>query len=151
MFAPRHEATAHELARALAADGRMGLCSWTPQSAIAERMRALFAYLPPAPEFTHPPPLWGSEHHVAALFADTGLELHFERELVAIPLRSVEDALRMFETKWGPFVQAREQLQPQGRWSALRSDLATVLARHTSTSDGTLTFSSEYLTVVGEA
>jgi SAM-dependent methyltransferase len=150
MFAPRHDVAARELARVLAPGGRMGLCSWTPQSSIADLMRTLFAYLPPAPESTQPPPLWGSPEHVAGLFAGTGLEPTFEPEFVTFRFPSVEDALRIFETKWGPFVQAREQLQLQGRWSALRVDLAEVLQRHNGSSDGTLAFSGDYLTVVGE-
>ena len=151
MFAPRHEVAAHELARVLTAGGRMGLCSWTPQSSIAGLMRTLFAYLPPASQFTQPPPLWGSEEHVAGLFAGTGLQLRFEREHVAMRLPSVEDALRMFGSKWGPFVQAREELERHGRWSALRADLAEVLERHNTSGDRTLVFTGEYLTVVGEA
>jgi SAM-dependent methyltransferase len=146
MFAPRHEVVAGELARVLAPGGRMGLCSWTPQSSIADLMRTLFAHLPPAAEFTQPPPLWGSEEHVTDLFAGTGLELRFEREHVAVRFSSVEDALRMFESKWGPFVQAREELERHGRWSALRADLAEVLERHNTSRDRTLVFSGEYLT-----
>ena len=151
MFAPRHDVAARELARVLAPGGHIGLCSWTPQSSIAGLMRTLFAYLPPAPDFTQPPPLWGSEEHVAGLFAGTGLELRFELERVAMRFPSVEDALRIFETKWGPFVQAREQLERHGRWAALRTDLAEVLERRNSARDGTLAFSGEYTTVVGKA
>ena len=42
----------------------------------------------------------------------------------------------MYETKWGPFVQAREQLQPQ---------------RHNTSADETLAYSGEYLTAVGSS
>jgi SAM-dependent methyltransferase len=151
MFAPRHEVAAQELARVLVAGGRMGLCSWTPQSSIAELMRTLFAYLPPASEFSQPPPLWGSEEHVGGLFAGTGLQLRFEREHAAMRFPSVEDALRMFESNWGPFVCARQELERDGRWSALRADLGEVLERLNTSRDSTLVFSSEYLTAVGES
>ena len=151
MFAPRHEVAAEELARVLVGGGRMGLCSWTPQSSIAELMRTLFAHFPPASEFTQPPPLWGCEEHVAGLFAGTGLQLRFEREHVAMRFPSVEDALRIFESKWGPFVQAREELERHGRWSALRAGLAEVLERHNTSRDRTLVFSGEYLAAVGES
>jgi SAM-dependent methyltransferase len=150
MFAPRHDVAARELARVLAPGGRIGLCSWTPQSSIAELMGTLFAYLPPAPEFTQPPPLWGSEEHVAGLFAGTGVRVRFEREHVAMRFPSVEHALRTFETKWGPFVQAREQLEPD-RWSALRGELAAVLERRGSSREGRLVLGGEYLTTVGDS
>jgi SAM-dependent methyltransferase len=151
MFAPRHDVAARELARVLAPGGRMGLCSWTPQSSIADLMRTLFAHVPPAAEFTQPPPLWGSQEHVGGLFAGTGLELRFECDNVAMRFPSVEDAVRTFESKWGPFVQAREQLEPQDRWSMLRADLAEVLERHNEAGDGTLELTGEYLTVLREA
>ena len=149
MFAPRHAVAARELARVLAPAGRLGLCSWTPQSSIAALMRTLFDYLPAAPEFTHPPALWGSEDHVRGLFADAAIALELERETVEVRFDSVEHALRVFETQWGPFVQAREQLEPQGLWGALRAGLAEVLERHDESRDGTLAFAGEYLTVVG--
>lgn len=151
MFAPRHDVAAREIARVLAPGGRIGLCSWTPQSSIAGLMRAYFAHMPPAPGSGPPPPLWGTPDHVAELFAHTGLELRFELEHVTLRFPSVDDALRIFETKWGPFVQAREQLEPDGRWAALREDLADVLQRHNRARDGTLAFGAEYLTVIASS
>jgi SAM-dependent methyltransferase len=148
MFAPRHDVAARELARVLVPGGRLGVCSWTPQSSIAELTRTLFAHVPPDGEFTQPPPLWGSGEHVAGLFAGTGVEPAFEPGLLTFRFPSVEDALRLFEAKWGPFAQAREQLEA-GRWSALRGDLAAVLERHNTSAGGTLAFGADYLTVIG--
>ena len=48
-------------------------------------------------------------------------------------------------------MQAREELQRDGRWSALRADLAKVLERHNSSGDRTLIFAGEYLTAVAES
>lgn len=149
MFAPRHEVAAREMARVLRPGGRIGLCSWTPESSIADLMRTLMSALPPAPEFAKPPPLWGSEDHVRDLFEGSGLELHFEREVVEFRFDSVEDALETYETKWGPFVGAKGLLEPQGRWPALRDELASVLEQcNTSTGTG-LAFAGDYLAVIG--
>ncbi len=150
MFAPRHEVAARELVRVLRTGGRMGLCSWTPHSSIAALMRTLMGALPPAPEFAHPPPLWGSEDHVKSLFKGSGLELDFERGAVEFLFDSVEGALRIYETKWGPFVTARKLLAPQGRWTAVRAELAGELERHNTSSDGKLAYTGDYLVVVGE-
>jgi len=149
MFAPRHELAASELARVLRPGGRLGVCSWTPQSSIAALMRAMFAHLPPGPDGGQPPPLWGDEEHERSLFAASGIDLRCRRRSVEFRFDSVEDALRIYETKWGPFIEARETLQPEGRWRALRDDLADVLdARNTSAGPG-LVYSGEYLEVLG--
>jgi SAM-dependent methyltransferase len=149
MFAPRHQLAARELTRVLASGGRMGLCSWTPDSSIAEMIRTLMAVLPPSPEFAQPPPLWGSEEHVRGLFEASGLELELERESLEFRSDSVEHALRTYETTWGPFIKARELLAPEGRWPALRAELAAVLERRNTADGDALTYEGEYLVVIG--
>src|SRR5829696_3522182 len=58
-FAPRHHEAAHELARVLRPGGSIGVVNWTPAGQIGELFRILGSYVPPAPAFASPPPLWG--------------------------------------------------------------------------------------------
>ncbi len=64
-------------------------------------MRTLPSVLPQAPGATQPPPLWGSEEHVRALFEGSGIEFECEKERLEFRHNSVEQALRTYETIWG--------------------------------------------------
>ena len=141
MFAPRHEVTARELVRALRPGGRLGICSWTPESVVSEIFRVTARYLPPSPAFASPPWLWGSEDHVRALFAGTGIDLEFAREVAEFPpFESPEDAIAYHLTTFGPLIMARAFTERDGRWPALRNELLPLHERLSS---------AEYLLVLG--
>jgi SAM-dependent methyltransferase len=149
MFAPRHEVAAQELARVLRPGGRIGLCNWTPEGFAGDFFRTVGSHLPPPPDLVSPPTLWGSEDHVSTLFVGMGIDLGFEREEVSMRFDSVEEAVETYATKFGPVVKARELLEPQGRWAALRGDLTAFFARHNVAEEPQLTVSAEYLVVLG--
>lgn len=117
MFAPRHEVVAAELARVLRPGGRLGLCSWTPEGTIGDFFRTIGGHLPAPPPFAQPPLLWGTEKHVRALFAGTGVTLESARHAVAFPPASPEEEVEHFETKFGPLLKARELLESLGKWT----------------------------------
>lgn len=150
MFAPRHEIAAAELARVVRPGGRFGLANWTPDGNIGALFRTVAGHAPP-PAGVASPILWGTEGHVEELFAaaDVALELH--REEVVFDFASVEDALTTFTTRFGPIVKARERLEPEGRWEALRDDLEALFAERGDRSTGRCGFAGEYLVVVGRA
>jgi len=149
MFAPRHEVAAGEIARVLRPDGRIGICSWTPEGATGEFFRTVGSHLPPPPPFAAMPLFWGTEDHVRGLFEGTGIELEFERAHVDVSFDSVAEAVDTFATKFGPVVKARELLEPQGRWPALHDDLAALFERLDRSSGDRVEYPAEYLVVVG--
>jgi len=142
MFAPRHDVVARELARVLRRGGRLGVCAWTPEGTVGKFFRAMGGYMPPPPpEFATPPLAWGTEDHVRRIFSGTGVELEFRRETVEFPpLASVEAEVEFATTKFGPLIMARKFLEPQGRWSALLSDLGKLMEKQEP---------SEYLVILG--
>jgi hypothetical protein len=109
----------------------------------------VISHLPPPPEPSQPPFLWGSEEHVRELFAGSDLELRFEQETVQFSFDSREQALAAYERDWGPFVKARELLEPEGAWPEVRTELADVLERHGTRSGAGFLYPGEYLVVVG--
>lgn len=131
MFAPRHEIAAGELVRVLRPGGRIGLTSWTPEGALGS------------------PVVWGREDHVRDLFDGMGVELEFERETVDFRYPSVADAVARTAGDFGPLVKARELLEPQGRWEALREDINAFFADHDVAPGDEVVVPGEYLVVVG--
>jgi ubiquinone/menaquinone biosynthesis C-methylase UbiE len=149
MFAPRHAVVAAELARVLRPGGRLGVCAWTPEGAIGEFFATVGAHVPPPPAAVEPPLLWGVPEHVEEIFAGAGLHLEFTRESVRMIFPSAEDAVEMYEARFGPIVKAREVLEPQGKWPALREDLSALFARQTSPDGDGVVSNPEYLLTLG--
>ncbi len=131
MFAPRHAVTARELARVLRPGGRMGLCNWTPEGLTGSMFRTIGSFMPPHSPLADPPLLWGSEAHVEGLFDGTGIELEFERQVVApVPFETADAELEFFTDNFGPLIMARELTTAAGRWDDLRVALIALLERH---------------------
>jgi ubiquinone/menaquinone biosynthesis C-methylase UbiE len=150
MFAPRHQVAASELARMLKPGGRMGIASWTPEGGIGQFVKTIASHMPPPPEGFQPPVLWGTEEHVRELFEGSGIKLRFERAVVDIRFESVEDALHTYETKFGPVVMAKQTLESEGKWEALREDMGKVLEAQNTSAGEDLVTPGDYLLALGE-
>jgi ubiquinone/menaquinone biosynthesis C-methylase UbiE len=146
MFAPDHARAAGELARVLRPGGRMVLCCWTPEGEIGRFSETVTRHLPPPPGFVSPV-LWGTEQHVRDLFARTSIEVELDREMVEMRFRDAEDAVSVYETRFGPVLMAKAALEREGRWPALREDLLA-LYQDSATEDGVV-FRAEYLVTLG--
>ncbi len=150
MFAPNHDAAAAEIARVLRPGGRMGIACWRPEGGIGQFFQTVSKHAPPPPEGFQPPPLWGVRDHVESLFAGTPLRLSFEDAVAHWRFDSVAEAVEEYGTKFGPVVTLRAALEPEGRWEALRDDLADTFERITYPEDGGVAFDGDYLITQGE-
>ena len=148
MFAPRHEIAAAEADRVLRPGGRIGLCCWRPEGRIGTFFRTVSSHLPAPAEGFVPPPMWGSRDHVNGLFADTDISLEFEDDVVEFQFDSAEQAVALYADKFGPVIKAREALEPEGKWTALESDL-TALFEESEQVDGGIRSPGEYLRIIG--
>lgn len=145
MFAPRHRATADEMARVCRRGGLVGICCWTPEGVTGDVFRAIGAYLPPPPEFASPPLLWGTEEHVREMWPGAQ-ELEFERHSATIEWDSVESWADYFLERFGPLVTARQMLGD--RFSELRAEIVAAWRARNEAEDGRLVLPQEYLLAV---
>jgi SAM-dependent methyltransferase len=142
MFAPSHARAATEMARVLRPGGRIGLASWTPDGTAGAMLATIERHLR-MPAGAQRPLLWGTEPHVRAIFAGTGIDLAFDR--ARIPARDdieVQRGVEFYLRSFGPIVAARVALEPDGRWDALEFELRPAVAMM-------LVDPPEYLVVVG--
>lgn len=150
MFAPRHRVAATEAARVLRPGGRMGITGWLPEGQVGAFLRTVASHMPAPPQDFEPPPLWGQREHVESLFDGSGVELEFETDSVTFVYPSLEDALELYKTKFGPVIKARETLEPEGRWQALERDLLELFDSSSEpTDDGSVRYEGEYLRTLG--
>ena len=114
MFAPDHEATAHELARIVKPGGRIGLANWTPEGGLAKMFAMMKPFQPPPPEGVGIPFHWGSEPHVQELLGDA-FELDLQRHVSHLRVPSGEDYWQLFATSYGPTRTIAESLDDHRR------------------------------------
>ncbi len=88
MFAPHHQQSADELIRVCRPGGTIAVLSWTPAGFIGRMFATMKPHVPAPPAGVQPPPLWGDEGHVRALFGDRVSDVrHQARNVGRRPVR----------------------------------------------------------------
>jgi len=145
-FAPRHEVSAREALRVTAPGGVLGFINWTPRGHIGQILKAVGGSLPKPPGYASPPPLWGDETHVGALFATEDVTIEHERRLNPfVGYTSPEDWVTFMETSYGPLLTARGKLEPSGAWQPLRDRILAMTEAADRGEPGAMHVDSEYL------
>lgn len=145
MFAPNHRRAAAEMTRVCKPGGRIALASWTPAGFVGQLLRTVGAHLAPAPGVLSPS-LWGTDAHVADLFAGAAAIRHAARTFV-FRYRSPEHFLEVFRAFYGPVHKAFLALDENGA-QALQDDLLALLRRLDRGGGNGLVVPSEYLETV---
>lgn len=146
MFAPNQEKAASELLRVCKPGGKIGLANWTPEGFVGNMFRTIGKHVPP-PAGIKPPPLWGTEEHLAELFGEGVSSLQTRRRTYVIRYPSAQYFIGYFREYFGPTVKAFEALDAAGQ-DALARDLEEVLENWNTSGDGTIVVPGEYLEVV---
>jgi SAM-dependent methyltransferase len=147
MFAPFHELAAGELVRVCKPGGRIGVISWTPEGHIGRLWAAMKPYAPAPPPGAQPPPLWGQEDHVRALFGDRVTDVVTERRMLTVDRFADGAEFRdYFKTLYGPTIAVYRNIEGDpDRVAALDAAIAEV---GDSVLSGSSTMEWEYLLLV---
>lgn len=148
MFAPDQEGAAGELVRLCRPGGRIVAACWTPEGVNGLMFRVVAGHMPAPPPGFQPPVLWGTEARWEDLVGSQGIELSFQRAMLATVAPSAEEYVARFETNFEPLVVARSVLGDA--YGALRHDLVELFAGANEATDGSLLFEAEYLIAVGD-
>ena len=150
MFAPHHQQVADELIRVCRPGGKVGLLSWTPEGLVGALFRTMCPFAPAPPPGAQPPPLWGSEQHIAELFGehvDFGL---LERDVLEVTaFEHPRDFGEHFKARYGPTIAARANAAKTGREAELDAALDELCEEWNRGTSGDARFEMEYLLAVG--
>jgi ubiquinone/menaquinone biosynthesis C-methylase UbiE len=147
MFAPNHQQAADELVRVTKPGGRIGLANWTPDGMVGHLFKIVGKYAPP-PAGVTAAVRWGTTEHLAELFRDrVGWTSTVVRPYV-FHFRSAEHYADYMCEYYGPTARLSAGLD-EARRGQLHADLAELVTRFNTASDGTIAASADYLEAVG--
>lgn len=116
MFAPHHQAAADELVRVCRPGGAVALLSWTPEGMLGDLFRTMKPFAAPPPPGAQPPPLWGSEDHLAGLFGNRVDFTAVQRDTLTITaFARARDYAEHFKAYYGPTIAVRANAAKEGR------------------------------------
>jgi len=149
MFAPHHQEAADELVRVCRPGGTLGLLSWTPEGMVGELFRTLKPFAPAPPPGAQPPPLWGSEEHLASLLGDRVEVRTQERGVLEVTaFVRPRDFGEHFKASYGPTVVARANAERTGRAEELDAALDALCDEWNRGTPDAARFEMEYLLTV---
>ncbi|UUP16410.1 class I SAM-dependent methyltransferase [Nitratireductor thuwali] len=145
MFAPDQEKAASELLRVTRPGGRIGLANWMPESFSKDFFGAHAKHNPPPPGAASPL-RWGSDEGLEALLGAGADEIRGTRKTHRAYMRSIDHALEIFSTYFGPTRRALDAIGPE-KGKELLGDLREVFERYDVSDDDTLVLEMPYLEV----
>jgi SAM-dependent methyltransferase len=142
MFAPKPFDVAREMVRVTRPSGRIVMGNWIPNdpTLVAQILKTSAAFSPPPPEGFVSPMLWGVEADVVERFAAAGIppeSITFERETFTFRTAGKpSDLLDLFQTYYGPTMNAFDAAEKAGRTDELRAQLVELFERQNAGKGG---------------
>ena len=145
MFAPKPFDVAKEMVRVTKPGGRIVMGNWIPNDPtfISQVLKISSAFTPPPPEGFVSPMTWGVENHIVERFGQTGvpkenISMVKDTYYFASPEKSPTQFIGLFETFYGPIMNAVEAAQKNGKATELHNQLVELAnAQNKSKDSGT--------------
>jgi ubiquinone/menaquinone biosynthesis C-methylase UbiE len=146
MFAPRPFDVAREMVRVTKPGGRIVMGNWIPNDPtfVSQVLKISSAFTPPPPEGFISPMTWGVESHIIERFGQAGvpadrIAMVQDTYYFASPDVSPTQFIDLFETFYGPTMNAVEAARKNGKAAELHDQLVALAnAQNKSTDVGTL-------------
>ena len=142
-FAPNQKQAAHELLRVCRPSGKIGLAGPIPDGWSGDWFAAHARYAPP-PSGVQSPLHWGTAEGLDELLGAGIRSIESERRTALQYYRSIDHAVDVFSTYFGPTIRAFERIGSEDQ-DRLRNDLGGVFGRYNRATDGTAIVENQYL------
>jgi ubiquinone/menaquinone biosynthesis C-methylase UbiE len=146
MFAPKPFDVAKEMVRVTKRGGRIVMGNWIPNDPtfVSQVLKISSGFTPPPPEGFISPMTWGVESHIIERFGAAGvpkekIALVKDTYYFASPDQSPTRFIELFETFYGPTMNAVEAAQKNGKTAELHAQLVELAKSQNKSNDvGTL-------------
>lgn len=145
-FAPDQEQAARELLRVCRSGGKIGLAGPMPEGWSGDWFAVHAEYVPPPPG-VRSPLRWGTDEGLEELLGTDVRSIENDRRTALQYYRSIDHAVEVFSTYFGPTVRALETVDPADR-EELLGDLRTVMDRYNRATDGAAIVENQYLQTI---
>lgn len=145
-FAPDQQQAANELLRVCRSGGTIGLATPVPMGWTGDYFSVQSQYVPPPPG-VKPASRWGTKEGLDELLGDGVRSMANESRTNLAYFRSVDHAVEVFSTYFGPTVKALEASDGNER-EQLQEDIRSVFRRHNRATDGTAVIEAQYLQTI---
>jgi SAM-dependent methyltransferase len=145
MFAPRPFDVAKEMVRVTKPGGRIVMGNWIPNDPtfVSQLLKISSAFTPPPPEGFVSPMTWGVESHILDRFGQAGvpadrISMVRDTYYFASPEKSPLQVIELFETFYGPTMNAVEAARQNGKINELHNQLVESANAQNKSHAGTL-------------
>ncbi len=146
MFAPKPFDVAKEVVRVTKPGGRIVMANWIPNDPtfVSQLLKISSAFTPPPPEGFVSPMTWGVESHILERFSQAGvpkenISMLMDTYYFASPDKSPTQFIDLFETYYGPTMNAVEAARKNGKAGELHNQLVDLANSQNKSKDaGTL-------------
>ena len=154
MFAPKPFDVAKEMVRVTKPGGRIVMGNWIPgdPTFVSQVLKISSAFTPPPPEGFISPMLWGVESNIIERFGQAGvpkenISMVKDTFYFASPDKSPTQFIELFETFYGPTMNAVEAAQKNGKAGELHAQLVELAISQNKSKDAGILIPATFMRI----